>query len=189
MNPLVRRLLPLPLMLLAASSLLAEPAEKPVGRSINQRFGSFDQSLVFDPRQGAVGNGETFNTRAAQSRSFHYDQKVAPTKYETREFAPKTSWFSRLKFWTKEAPVTGRNEVPNLTRKADTKTAAVKEARDAGKTMAVRDVSDGDRVYLGPERAKLDRAVDPNKPLPGWTGNKMDTLSLEEIRELLNKNK
>lgn len=183
----MRRPLPLLLALFAASPLLAEPAEKAVGgRTMHQRFGPIDQSLAFDPRQGAVGQGQTFNSRSATTRSFHYDQKVAPAKYETREFAPKTSWFSKLKFWTKEAPTTAAREG---NREAPTKTAAVKEARDAGKTMAVRDLPGGDRIYLGPERAKLDRAVDPNKPLPGWTGNKMETLTLEEVRELLNKNK
>jgi hypothetical protein len=176
------------LALLAAPTLFAEPAEKPAGRSAAQRFGSIDQSLVFDPGQGSVGQGRTFNARGAQTNTFQYDQKVAPTKYETREFAPKTSWFSRLKFWTKDASTNG-HEVPNISRQAETKTAAVKDAREAGKTMAVRDLPGGDRVYLGPERAKLDRAVDPNKPLPGWTGNKLETLTLDQVRELLNKNK
>lgn len=189
MSALVRRPIPLLLALFAASPLLAEPAEKPVGRSINQRFGSIDQGLVFDPGRGSAKLEKNFNVRGARTDTFQYDQKVAPAKYETREFAPKTSWFSRLKFWTKEAPSSGAHEVPNVSRQADTKTAAVKDARDAGKTMTVRTLPGGDRIYLGPERAKLDRAVDPNKPLPGWTGTKMETLTLEEVRELLNKNK
>ena len=185
MQPVLRPLSIL-LALLAASPLFAEPAEKPAGRSINQRFGSIDQGLVFDPGQGSVGQGRGFSTRNAPSGTFHYDQKVAPSKYETREFAPKTSWLSRLKFWTKDAST---REYAAASRQAETKSAPVKEARDAGKTMSVRELPGGDRVYLGPERAKLDRAVDPNKPLPGWTGGKLDVLTLEEVRELLNKNK
>jgi hypothetical protein len=177
------------LALVAVPALSAEPAEKPAGRTIQQRFGAIDQALVFDPRQGAVGNGQTFSTRNAPSGEFRYDQKIAPSKYETREFAPKTSWLSRLKFWTRDANTKGTREIPNANRQAETKTAAVKESRDAGKTMAVRDVPGGDRTYLGPERAKLDRSVDPTKPLPGWTGNKMEVLTLEEVRVLLNKNK
>lgn len=160
-----------------------------MGRTLAQRFGSIDQGLVYNPGESSVGPGKAFNARGAQTNSFQYDQKVAPSKYETREFAPKTSWFSRLKFWTKDASTSGAHEVPNVSRQADTKTAAVKEARDSGKTMPVRNLPGGDRVYLGPERAKLDRAVDPNKPLPGWTGDKLETLSLEQVRELLNKNK
>ena len=185
----MRRPLPLLLTLFAASTLFAEPAEKPVGRSLAQRFGSIDQSLVFDPGPGSVGQGRAFNARGAQTNTFQYDQKIAPSKFETREFAPKTSWFSRLKFWAKDANTNGAHEVPNISRQAETKTAAVKEARDAGKIAAVREMPGSDRVYLGPERAKLDRAVDPNKPLPGWAGNKLDVLTLEQVRELLNKNK
>jgi hypothetical protein len=185
----VRRPFSFLLALFAASPLFAEPAEKPLGRSLAQRFGPMDQNLVFDPRQGAVGQGQTFNARGAQTSTFQFDQKVTPAKFETREFTPKASWFSRLKFWTKNASPSGAHEVPNISKQVETKTAAVKDARDASKTVAVRDVSDGDRVYLGPERAKLDRAVDPNKPLPGWTGDKLGTLTLEQVRELLNKNK
>ncbi len=188
-NPSVFRPPVILLALIAAPSLFAEPAEKPAGRSIQQRFGSIDQGLVFDPRQGAVGQGQTFSTRNAPSGEFYYDQKIAPSKYETREFAPKTSWLSKLKFWTKDANTGGTGEIPNASRQFGTKSAAVKESRDAGKTMAVRDLPGGDRVYLGPERAKLDRSVDPTKPLPGWTGNKMEVLTLEQVRELLNKNK
>jgi hypothetical protein len=154
-----------------------------------QRFGPTDPNLVFDTRQGALGQGQSFNTRSAQTGSFQFEQKVRPAKYETREFAAKTSWFSKLKFWAKDARTTGSHEVPNISKVADTKTAAVKEARDARKAAPVRSLPGGDRVYLGPERAKLDRSVDPNKPLPGWTGDKLDTLTLEQIRELLNKNK
>ncbi|HYR57014.1 MAG TPA: hypothetical protein VEO95_00220 [Chthoniobacteraceae bacterium] len=190
MNPLVRRPLQILLALFAASPLFAEPADKPVGRTVNQRFGSIDQSLVFDPRQGAVGQGQTFSTRVAQAPSFQYEQRVEPKKFETRD-APlvKTSWLSKLKFWVKDANTKSGHEIPNASRQVDTKTAPVKEARDAGKLAAVRDLPGGNRTYLGPERAKLDRSVDPNKPLPGWAGDKLDTLTLEQVRELLNKNK
>jgi hypothetical protein len=186
----VRRPLSLLLALSTAPSLFAEPADKSTGGTLLERTsGQIDQSRVFDPRQGAIGQGQSFNARSAQTSTFQFDQKYSPAKFETREFTPKTSWFSRLKFWTKDANTRGAHEVPNVNRQAETKTAAVKDARDAGKTVAVRDLPGGDRTYLGPERAKLDRSVDPNKPLPGWTGDKLDTLTLEQVRELLNKNK
>jgi hypothetical protein len=174
-----------------APLLSAEPAEKPLGRSQAERFGSPIQQkdLTFNTRQGAVGDGQTYATRSAQTASFNYDQKVSLGKYETREFSqPKTSWLSKLKFWAKDAPV--GHEVPNAGKQFETSSAQVKEARDAGKTMAVRDLSDGGRTYLGPERAKLDKSIDPNKPLPGgWQGEKLEPLSVEQVRELLNKNK
>lgn len=191
MNPrFMRRTLPFLLALLAAPTLFAASDEKPVGRSLNERFGKFDQNLVFDPQQGAVAQGKSFYTRNAQTTAFQFDQKVAPQKFATREFSqPKSSWLSKLKFWAKDADTKGAHEVPNLSKQAETKSAPVKEARDAGKTVAVRDAAGSERVYLGPERAKLDRSIDPAKPLPAGYSGKLETLTLEQVRELLNKNK
>ncbi len=181
---------PLLLALCAASSLFAEPAEKPLGRTMEQRFGKIDQNLAFDPRQGAVNQGRTIATDSARVATFNYDQKARTSRFETREFAqPKTSWLSKLKFWVKDANVGGGHEIPNVSRQVETKPAGVKGAYDADKAMAVRNLPGGDRTYLGPERAKLDRAVDPNKPLSGWSGDKMEPMTLEQVRELLNKNK
>jgi len=186
----VRRPIQLLLVLFAAPALFAEPAEKPVGRTMLQRFGPIDQGLAFDTRQGAVNGGQTFSTRVAQAPLFQYEQHVTPSKFETREAVqPRSSWLSKLKFWAKDANAKPSHEVPNVSQQVGTKTAPVKEARDAGKIAAVRDLPGGDRTYLGPEHAKLDRSVDPTKPLPGWAGGKLDTLTLEQVRELLNKNK
>ncbi len=176
--------------LLCAQPLFAEPAEKPVGRTINQRFGKIDQGLVFQADQAMRAGNRAFVTRDAQAPAFQYEDRVRVSKFETRE-APvaKSSWLSKLKFWTKEAKTTGDHEVPELRRQPELKTATVKDAREGKKTASVRDLPGGDRTYLGPERAKLDRSIDPNKPLPGWTANKLEPLTLEEVRQLLNKNK
>jgi len=189
MKSAVRRLPAILLALCCAPPLFAEPAEKPVGRTLDQRFGKFDQNLVFEARQAARGGGQVFRTRDAQAQTFQYEDRVRVSKFETKEAVVKSSWLSKLKFWTKEAKTTGDHEIPELRRQTELKTAAVKDAREGTKVAAVRDLPDGDRTYLGPERAKLDRSVDPNKPLPGWTGNKLEPLTLEEVRELLNKNK
>ena len=176
----------------AVPSLLAEPAEKPAGRSLAQRFGSIEQNknLTFDPGRVSTGQARSFVTvDRVQSLTFHYDQKLLSSSFQTKEFQSKPSWFSKLKFWSRDANTSGGHEIPNISRQAETKTALVNDSQFANKTAAVRSLPDGDRLYLGPERAKLDRAVDPNKPLPGWTDDKFGTLTLEQIRELLNKNK
>jgi hypothetical protein len=190
MKTAVRRLCPIMIVLFSAAPIFAEPPEKPVGRSVDQRFGTLDPNLEFNPGQGTLGKSRVFATRDAQAPAFQYDDRVRVSKFETREFSqPKTSWLSKLKFWAKDAKTTGDHTVPGLDRVTETKSVTVKEARDQGKIATVRDLPDGDRVYLGPERAKLDRAVDPNKPLPGWAGEKMDPMTLGQVRELLNKNK
>lgn len=204
MNPAVRLRLPLLLALAAAPALFAEPAEKPLGRTLDQRFGKLDQGLVFDPRQGAVGNGQTFSTKSAQAPTFQYDQRTVPGKFETKEFSQsKTSWFSKLKFWSKDANLKTGREIPNVNREAETGTSAVKDAREASRTLAVRDVPGGDRAYLGPESKKLKTAVDPKTMADwrnggesvGYTGKTVERysnlkpLSIDDVREILNKNK
>lgn len=188
----VRFLLPALLALTCAPLLAAEKKEKPVGRTLQQRFASpvEQQDLVFDTRQGAVGNGRSFDAGTARTKGFHFNQRFAPAKYETAEFSQtKKSWWGNFKFGTKAANTRTKSEVPNANKEAATKTAETREAHDSTKTAAVRDLPGRDRPYLGPERKNLDRSIDPTKPLPGWAGDRLEVLSLEQIRELLNKNK
>jgi hypothetical protein len=178
--------------LVPLSALPAEKAEKPVGRTAHQRFNPTleeQQALVFDTRQGATGGGRSFNAGNARVKDFQVNQRFAASKYQTADFQTRKSWFGNFKFGTKSADTKSASAIPNVNAAAPTKTAATKELSDGGKTAAVRSLPGRDRPYLGPESKKLDRTVDPNKPLPGWTGDKMDTLTLEQIRELLNKNK
>ena len=126
MSPPVRRPLLLLLALAVAPALFAETAEKQFGgRTMAQRFGRLDQGLVYVPGKGGTSQAQTFGTRGARTGAFQFDQKIAPSKYETREFAPKTSWFSKLKFWTKDAQT---KEARETSRQAETKTAATKAA-------------------------------------------------------------
>ena len=128
---------------------------------------------------------------------------MAPTKFEAREYQPKASWLSKLKFWAKDANVKTGREIPNASRQAETKAVPVRMAFDAPKAAPVRDVSDGKRPYLGPESKKLKVAVDP-KTMADWRNNgwsvgnsgtsverygSLKQLSVEDVREILNKNK
>jgi hypothetical protein len=188
----VRRLIPATLALVCASAFGAEPEKKVVGRSAKSRFNPTmeeQQSLVFDTRQGAVGDARSFGAGGVRTKDFQFNQRFAAAKYQTGDFQAKKSWFGNFKFGTKSVDTRSKSGIPNANAEAPVKTASTKEASDSGKTAAVRDLPGRDRPYLGPESKKLDRAVDPNKPLPGWTGDKLDVLTLEQIRELLNKNK
>lgn len=205
------RFLVLPVCVLVGLPVFAaETEDKPVGRSIAERFGSptKQQELVFDTRQGAVGNGRSFTAGAAHTKDFQFSQRFAPAKYETTEYATKKSWFGNFRFGSKPADLRTKSDIPNADtaaalKSAPTKSAATKDAREGTKTMAVRDLPDGDRDYLGPERQKLNNAVDP-KTLADWrksgevvvdagtyvervTGLKQ--LSVDDVREILNKNK
>lgn len=188
----MRSILPALLALSCAPLFAAEKEDKPIGRSVHERFASPHENphLTFDTRQGAVGNGRTFSAGSARTKDFQFNQRFAPVKYQTSEFAQtKKSWFGNFKFGTKSADTRTKSTIPNVDTPAPTSTAETKDARDGGKTAAVRDMPGRDRPYLGPESKKFDRSIDPAKPLPGWAGDKLEVLSLEQVRELLNKNK
>ena len=163
-----------------------------------------DKYKAYDPSRSSVG-GRTYDTGKARVKDFYYDQKAHPGSYGTRDFyGSKKNWSGDLKFAARDANTHGRYAIPNATKAADTKTAATKEAWDAAKTAPTRGLYDGKREYLGPESAKLRTPIDPasqgdwrsagresvaNSGTSVEKYSTMKPLSIEDIRELLNKNK
>ena len=128
--------------------------------------------------------GSTFRTKGADTQSFQFEQKFRPKGYQDqKDFRAKSWWGSGFKFSTKSA-ATKTYE----TKAAETKTAPVKDAREAGKAAPTKDLPDGDRPYLGPESSKLRKPVDPQK-LPKISNELHELKTVEDIKELLNKNK
>jgi hypothetical protein len=172
------------------------------GRAGSQRGAEvmiLDKYKSFDPSRSAVG-GRTYTLSTAQTKTFSGSKNAAVSPYRTGDFyGSKSAWSGERKFNTKQA-ATGSY----ATRQAQVKTASTNTAWDAGKTAAVRDLPDGQREYLGPESKKLRNAVDPAS-MADWrsgggetvvnTGKSvekystMKQLTVDDIRDLLNKNK
>ena len=164
----------------------------------------WDPNKAYDPSRSSVG-GRTYDTRNARVKEFYYDQKAHPGTFGTRDFyGSKKNWSGDMKFAARDANTHGKYAIPNATKAADTRTAATKEAWDAGKTAATKGVYDGRREYLGPESTKLHTPVDPATMGDWRTGGResvtnsvnsvekystLKPLTIEDIRELLNKNK
>ena len=163
-----------------------------------------DPDKSFDPTRSSVG-GRTYDTGNARVKDFYYDQKAHPGSYGTRDFyGSKKNWAGDMKFAARDANTHGKYAIPNADKTADSKAAPIKEAWDAGKTAATRGLHDGQREYRGPERAKLGQSIDP-MTMADWRHgaqesvvnsgtsvekySTMKQLSIEDIRELLNKNK
>lgn len=158
-----------------------------------------DPDKKFDPSRSAVG-GRTYDAGKAQTKSFLFAQKAKPESYRAGDFyGSKKAWGGNRLFGAKDANIRG----PFDAKTADTKTAATKEAWDAGRSAPTRGLTDGQREYLGPESKKLRQSIDP-VTLGDWrtagqtvtnTGTSvekystMKPLSIDDIRELLNKNK
>ena len=175
-----------------------------------------DPDKAFNLKNMTTGSTRTFNTGSANVKDFNYEQKMTTKSYNAGRFwGAKQSAFSDQRFATRAARTSGNYEIPNATKKADTKTAATKEAREASLAMAVRTLPDGSRQYLGKEKKKMETPVDP-KEAANWRGagamvttggeigpstggrryitpverfGQMKEIRIEDLRELLNKNK
>lgn len=175
-----------------------------------------DKYKAFNLANAATGSTKSYKTGSAQMKDFNFVQKVTTKSFDSRGFwGAKQSAFSNQRFATRAARTSGNYEIPNASKKADTRTAATKEAREANMAMTVRTLPDGSRQFLGKEKKKMETPVDP-KEAANWRGasamvttggeigpssgrrryitpteqyGQMKEISIEELRDLLNKNK
>jgi len=160
-----------------------------------------DPAKTFDPAKSGIGTVRTTATGGARTKEFNFDQKTHPGSFLTRMFAgSKSNTGVDRKFATNDARTRGYN-----TGEASdaTKNAATRNAWDANKTAATRAAANGNRQFLGTEKDRMGNSVDPktlaNWRLGGETVNYTDhtveqastfkQLTIDDVRELLNKNK
>src|SRR5687768_1223349 len=148
-----------------------------------------DQARVFNPNAASFHpSNRSFGAKSAQSKTFYFKQSYSPKEFQAKSFTgTKNAWMGDFKFSTKEANSRGKFQVPNADRAYTVSDAGTKTARESEKAMNVRALPGGDREYLGPESKRIHKAVDPTKPT-GWEGV-MKPMTIDEVRELLNKNK
>ncbi len=162
-----------------------------------------DPTKTYDPSRSSVGS-RTYNAGAARTKEFYFNQKTTPKSFQTSDFyGTKSAAAGDRKFATRDANTRGRYEIPNVNKAEETKTAPTKESRDAGRTAEVKNLRDGRREYLGPETKQARQNIDPAS-MANWrvggesvvnTGSGVEKfstlkpLTIEDIRELLNKNK
>ncbi len=164
-----------------------------------------DYTKQFDPSRSGVGAARSFGTGGARTKEFGYDQKVRADRFATKDFADsKANAAAERKYATSEANTRGKFKIPNSDKDVGNKTAETKDLPDGDKVAATKDLRDGDRQFLGQESKKLGRPVDP-KDLADWRKGGSESviynagsvdrigtikqLSIEDVRELLNKNK
>ncbi|HEX5176349.1 MAG TPA: hypothetical protein VFV83_04925 [Chthoniobacteraceae bacterium] len=182
---IVRSFLCLALSLTLGALASAQEQEK----TLYERIMKPNTNKVFDLQQGSSYSGrQAFRTDKARVKDFYFTQKQSPKGYATTGFnGSKGTWFGDFHFSTKEARAKGKHEIPNATKKADTKTMPVTDARERGKSMAVASFEKGQRSYLGPEAERLHLALPHDRPV-GWTGD-LKPMTIDDVRTLLNKNK
>ena len=189
----VRFLLPIVLLICGVAAGRAQQQE----RKLLDRIMQPDTTLEFDLRKSSAIGSRAYAAGSARVKEFHYTQKAEPKTFRTREFhGTKTAWMGDFKFSTKEANSRGKYEIPNAGKSAETKSMRVKQASESDKTMATRALPDGNREYRGSlirprsqdrltqqgPGAQADRTI-------GWQGGNLKPMTIDDVRELLNKNK
>jgi hypothetical protein len=187
------RLLPaLLLFLLTLASARAQQQE----RKLIDRIMKPDQTLEYDVRQSSFSSSHTISPPTAHvEKTFSYDQHVLAKPFDAKTFSgAKTAWFGNFHFATNEARTKGKFEIPNATKKADTKTVPVSAARESSKTMDTHAFAAGSKSYFsrGRSQDRFDKegpaaTASTARPL-GYSGE-LKPLTIDDIRELLNKNK
>lgn len=164
-----------------------------------------DPYRPFDPSRSGIGTVRPYGTGAAQAKDFNFQQKARAETFSTRDYAgAKSNSAAERAYAAGEANTKGKYKIPNTDKEAGQRTAETRELRDGTKVAATQDLRDGKRPYLGPESKKLGKSVDP-KTMADWrnAGNEsviysdttvdrigtLKQLSIEDVRELLNKNK
>ena len=163
-----------------------------------------DKTKTFDPNKATAAATHSYGTGKAQTKDFYSGQQVRMDTFQTRDFyGSKSNQAAQRKFATKEANTKGKFLFLFDRKTVATKTAETKEAWDAQKAAPTHALADGQRSYLGPERKKLNQPVD-SKELANWRNagesviytdstiervSTLKQLSIEDIRDLLNKSK
>lgn len=165
----------------------------------------WDPNKKFDPNRSGVGAARTFGTGGSRTKDFNYVQKTKSGNFLTRAFGgSKGNYASEKDYATTESNSKREYVIPGTTMKTD-KALPVKDVSDGSRSASVRDLPDGDRQFLGREQKKLSNAIDPVS-LADWRKAGAETviyrddgsvermgalkqLSINDVRELLNKNK
>lgn len=137
-----------------------------------------DQTLGNPAQNKSFQGGKSFSSGSgsARTKSFLFGKSKAQQKsFQTKEFRGKTTFWSG-EYKTNTAQGTAPFREGN--KKSETKTAEVKEAQAADRGYVTRDYETRAAQFRGTAQGALDAEYKNREPL-----------SIDQVRELLNKNK
>lgn len=124
---------------------------------------------------------------AAVVQEFRFEDRVNSKSFQTRDFVSSSYWAGDFKFDAKSA-VNGKSKASETAGTYDARSFAVEEAREAGKVNEVRAYGESTKEFRGKESRRMDKVIDPaDQTTGGWRGN-LDVMSVDDVRDLLNKN-
>jgi len=154
-------------------------------------LGEADRTLEFKgwDRKFNSGAGKVEAGNASAKR-FHYTQKVRPEKFGAREFrAGKGAWGGDFIFRTGSADTRGAYHTSKINSESANRKLKSDTAKESEKRAETSVSPDAEREYLGSEAARIKSSGKGDQPVSsGWQG-KLRVLSIDDVRELLNKSK
>lgn len=162
-------------------------------RKLADRIMKPDYTQSYDVRKSSFGTDRTVGSKKASVKDFQYDQRFNAKTFESKSFwGSRPSWLGGKKFATAEASTKGMYEIPNAQKPYSTKESPVKEAREASKTMETKPSMYANRGFIGKGRSQdrfdLEKGVPKGNESIGYNGD-LKTMTIDDIRTLLNKNK
>lgn len=165
------------LLLLAVCPLArAQETEARIQKILNP-----DKNSASNLQGKAYYGGKSFQDAgtAPVMKSFYISQRYSAKAYSPMAYSNVSSfWAGNTKFGTAKANTKGLYEIPNAGKKADTKTMEVKTASDSGKSYAANTYETQPFRGTGKSQKILDQQNADRK-----------AMSIDEVRDLLNKNK
>ncbi len=131
-------------------------------------------------------------THAANVGTFYFIDHVRTKEFSTHPlYGVNKYWAGDFKYDAKTADLNSRNVIPNASKAFETKTSETKTARESDKESATRAYDTSTFKKRGASQDRLDReGPDAFKgPVPLGLQGDMHQLTIDEVRDLLNKNK
>lgn len=174
----MRSLFPVLLLLLPAGLLHAQQQEqKLIDRILKPDTtlaSSFQNQTYY---AGGAASGLDIS-KGASIKDFYFVQKFSPKTFSTKEFSTQNYWQGDFLFPTKAAPVKADSDSSKL---FPTKSSPVKDARESSKSYDTTTYP----TRQADERGKTSQAhLEETQK-----GNPEPQLNMDQVRELLNKNK
>ena len=176
-------------LLLCCTGAQAQVQEKKLSERLNLTEAEI-LKMKYDVRNSTFGD-RGVSTREANTKEFGGAHEFGSKSFLSKSFGgTKSSWFSNVFFKSKDASAKGKYEIPNAGTAYGTRDAATKQARESSKEMGTLAFLPGETKYLKRDRFDASPRTAPDnggKPL-GYQG-KLGQMSIDDIREILNKNK
>lgn len=146
-----------------------------------------DETKTFNPAVARFGRNASVADKSARTGEFRFTERFRTKEYAAKDFGTKSAWLEKLSFGTKTAATKEAREAGKTARSKSYETT---EAREAGKSAAIPNVMDGERKFLGKEADRMKRGIRPEdqaKFESAWQGN-LEPLTVDDVKKLLNKN-